>query len=390
MRFQNKRLAERVQQRQRIEADLRTRIEQIEKKMASDEAIAYVINRYWNQLNEDLRVLLQRFDAETSDEQENRNENEATTSFLTQLSNWDKEELEEALQQRVQVSTRAVAKVLQAFDRIVQRNAKITMALKGEDGQEPPPNLDEAVKHANIELTNENKSLNLLTTSLHEKHHVMSLRCSEMEDKVNALESQNDELKNRIDDLEIELNKTRLREQRLEDHLYEAREKLRDLQQQNAAANENDNGKTDGNGNGKVIERRDSFSHAKLEELQRDLEEQRDLAATRLIELEQLNTKHQETLKVIEKLKMDLQCIPEAVITDTAEYKCLQSHFSVLYNESIQLKTQLEESRQQLTNAKNAHLRQIEKMESEELAMQKRLRTECIQLEDSSAQMRKE
>ncbi len=93
---------------------------------------------------------------------------------------------------------------------------------------------------------------------------------------------------------------------------------------------------------------------------------------------------------MVEKYKMDLQCIPESVITETAEYKCLQSHFSVLYNESMQLKTQLEETRSLLTNAKNAHLRQIEHMESEELSMQKRLRTECMQLEDSLSQVRKE
>lgn len=86
----------------------------------------------------------------------------------------------------------------------------------------------------------------------------------------------------------------------------------------------------------------DSVSQAKVEELHKDLEEQRDLSAARLQELEQLNNDHKETLKLIEKLKMDLQCIPEAVIVETAEYKCLQSHFSVLYNESLQLKTQLE------------------------------------------------
>lgn len=33
-----------------------------------------VVNRYWNQLNEDIRVLLQRFDAETADEAENKSE----------------------------------------------------------------------------------------------------------------------------------------------------------------------------------------------------------------------------------------------------------------------------------------------------------------------------
>lgn len=37
-----------------------------------DDAVLNVINRYWNQLNEDVRILLQRFDAETADENESK------------------------------------------------------------------------------------------------------------------------------------------------------------------------------------------------------------------------------------------------------------------------------------------------------------------------------
>lgn len=59
-------------------------------------------------------------------------ESEATTSFLTQLSTWDREELDEKLVNRVQVSKRAVAKIVQAFDRLHQRNEKVARALKGE------------------------------------------------------------------------------------------------------------------------------------------------------------------------------------------------------------------------------------------------------------------
>lgn len=55
--------------------------------------------------------------------------------------------------------------------------------------------------------------------------------------------------------------------------------------------------------------------------------------------------------------------LPESVIVETTEYKCLQSQFSVLYNESMQLKTQLDDARQQLQSSKNAHLRHIEMME---------------------------
>lgn len=60
---------------------------------------------------------------------------------------------------------------------------------------------------------------------------------------------------------------------------------------------------------------------------------------------------------------MDLRNIPEEVVKETLEYKCLQSQFSLLYNESLGVKTQLDEARALLLTAKNAHLRQIEHME---------------------------
>lgn len=74
LQFQNKKLAQRIEQRVRCEAELRQRIEQLEKRQTQDDAVLNVVNRYWNQLNEDIRVLLQRFDAETADESENKSE----------------------------------------------------------------------------------------------------------------------------------------------------------------------------------------------------------------------------------------------------------------------------------------------------------------------------
>ncbi|KAK0073509.1 hypothetical protein PV325_009617 [Microctonus aethiopoides] len=47
-------------------------------------------------------------------------------------------------------------------------------------------------------------------------------------------------------------------------------------------------------------------------------------------------------------------------------------------------------ARQQPQSSKNSHLRYMEIMESEELMAQKKLRGECIQLEDVLAQFRKE
>lgn len=379
LQFQNKKLAQRLEQRNRIEAELRQRIEQLEKRQTQDDAVLNVVNRYWNQLNEDIRVLLQRFDAETADESENRNESEATTSFLMQLSTWDKEELDEKLANRVQVSKRAVAKVIQAFDRLMQRNEKITLALKGELDGDEAPNMDETIRQANIEIQAENRNLQALNTQLHKKYHSISLKMAELQDSLTMKETEAAELLNRIDDLQYELTKVQLRNDKLEHHLAEAIEKVKTYQQIHG----------DEKGTVKPVVTT-TVSQKKVEELQKELEEARELANNRLQELDKLHQQHRETLKEVEKLKMDIRQLPESVIVETTEYKCLQSQFSVLYNESMQLKTQLDEARLQLQTSKNAHLRQIEMMESEELMAQKKLRTEVIQLEDLLAQLRKE
>ena len=84
------------------------------------------------------------------------------------------------------------------------------------------------------------------------------------------------------------------------------------------------------------------------DQMNQELEEQRELANSRLNELEHTSTLYKETLKEVERLKMELSTLPEHVVVETTEHKCLQSQFSVLYNEAMQLKTQLEEARNQL------------------------------------------
>ncbi|XP_043282592.1 E3 ubiquitin-protein ligase Bre1 isoform X2 [Venturia canescens] len=382
LQFQNKKLQQRLEQRMRMETELRQRIEQLEKRQTQDDAVLNVVNRYWNQLNEDIRVLLQRFDAETADESENKNESEATTSFLMQLSSWDKEELDDKLANRVQVSKRAVSKVVQAFDRLSQRNEKITLALKGEFEGDDGPKVDDVVRKANAEIQMENRNLQAINIQLHEKYHTISLKMSELQDTMTGKDTLAAELRNQVDDLQYELNKVRARNDKLEHHLGEAIEKLKAFQQFHG---------TDEKGSNKPSTLvASSVSQTKLDDLQRELEESRELANNRLHELDKLHQQHRDALKEVEKLKMDIRQLPESVIVETTEYKCLQSQFSVLYNESMQLKTQLDDARQQLQSSKNAHLRHIEMMESEELMAQKKLRSECIQLEDVLAQLRKE
>ncbi|XP_034483770.1 E3 ubiquitin-protein ligase Bre1 [Drosophila innubila] len=426
LEFQNKKLAQRIEQRMRCEAELRHRIEQLEKRQTQDDAVLNVVNRYWNQLNEDIRVLLQRFDAETADELENKNENEVTTSFLTQLSTWDKEELDEKLANRVQVSKRAVAKIVQVIDRLMQRNEKITLVLKGDGlsstasqgsttgagagddeqqsnagaegnaasaGSAGVQALEETLKQTHIEIMTENRALQNLNTSLHEKFHTMSLKMKEYQDALTAKETENAELKNQIDELQYDLEKIHCRNDKLENHLAEAIEKLKAYHQIYGDPNKSSNSTktpSTGVGSGGGGSTTTNVNSQHLEELQKELEEHRELANNRLQELDKLHATHRETLKEVEKLKMDIRQLPESVIVETTEYKCLQSQFSVLYNESMQIKTMLDETRNQLQTSKNQHLRQIEVMESEELIAQKKVRSEMIQMEDVLALIRKE
>lgn len=56
----------------------------------------------------------------------------------------------------------------------------------------------------------------------------------------------------------------------------------------------------------------------------------------------------------------------------------------------MQIKTDLDETKNLLNSNKNNHLRQIEMMESNELMNQKKLRCDMIQMNDVMAQIRKE
>lgn len=59
------------------------------------------------------------------------------------------------------------------------------------------------------------------------------------------------------------------------------------------------------------------FNFAQLEDLQRELEETRELANNRLQELDKLHQQHRDTLKEVEKLKMDVSSLIFVHITLT-------------------------------------------------------------------------
>uniref|UniRef100_A0A914UKW1 E3 ubiquitin protein ligase n=3 Tax=Plectus sambesii TaxID=2011161 RepID=A0A914UKW1_9BILA len=406
---QNYKLSERLVHKERLRNELQKRVEQLERRQTQDDAMLCIINRCWNRLDEDVRILLQRFDAETAVEGEAGNEYDATKSFLAQLSHWDNEEIDEKQTQRVEFSRRAISKLVQAFDRIMQRNEKLTSLMKGTEvnGSATPDvadgdaksieeekdektkatkvEVDKAIAELNSQLQSENLRLQLLVTELQAKNHDFSLKHAAHEDEISAMETKTEEMRNQLEEVKYELEKTMRREDKLDYRLAEVAKKhqtaellLLELQSKVAggAVAEQD-------GTAKI-------SKNKLEEMQANLDEQQDLAANRLAELQEMTDKNRAAQQQIETLKMNLHHLPADVITNSIEYRCLQSQFSVLYQESVKIRQQLEETRAQLCNMKTAHLKQIEQMESEELLAQQRLRQAMLELEDQLSQVRKE
>ncbi|KAG8004062.1 E3 ubiquitin-protein ligase BRE1A [Nibea albiflora] len=137
------------------------------------------------------------------------------------------------------------------------------------------------------------------------------------------------ELQVLIEELQWDMEKIRRRENRLNAHLIE------------------------------ILER--------FEEMNSEMEENKELADNRLTELQ--------------KLQQDLQTVHQ-------ENNNMKSQFSVLYNESLILKGQLDETRARLNTTRTARLRQLEHMENDEVALQRKVRTEVFQLEDTLAQVR--
>ncbi|KAF4094192.1 hypothetical protein AMELA_G00010670 [Ameiurus melas] len=133
-----------------------------------------------------------------------------------------------------------------------------------------------------------------------------------------------------------------------------------------------------------------TINKRKFEEMNSELEENRELADNRLSELQKLQQDLQTVVQENNNMKMELMCRAEGLVRETAEYRCLQSQFSVLYNESLGLKAQLDETRARLNTTRAARLRQLDHMENDEVSLQRKVRTEVIQLEDTLAQVRKE
>lgn len=122
----------------------------------------------------------------------------------------------------------------------------------------------------------------------------------ELADKLSSEETKADELKNRVDDLNWEISKLMAQNDKLINLTHELTDKYKKLQQMYGAEEKKDC---------EIAQRKIDVSDSEVINLQRDNEELRELANNRLIELDNLNQSQKETLKELEKLRMDVSAL---------------------------------------------------------------------------------
>lgn len=66
LKAQHYKLCERYRYKERLRQILEKRVEELEGRQAKDDEVSCIINRYWNRLDEDIQLLLERFDADAN------------------------------------------------------------------------------------------------------------------------------------------------------------------------------------------------------------------------------------------------------------------------------------------------------------------------------------
>uniref|UniRef100_A0A8C8G796 E3 ubiquitin protein ligase n=1 Tax=Oncorhynchus tshawytscha TaxID=74940 RepID=A0A8C8G796_ONCTS len=362
-------LNKRIDALQVIEDELRERIERLETRQATDDASLLILNRYWNQFDDNVCLIGRRYDESGSESVETPagegrslkpdtpepdgdsnqerakdrgHQGETTTSFLATLASSSSEEMEAELQERVESSQKQANRVVEIYDSLkttVEQLKKDQDSGAGDRGER----------------------------SWGERE---AWRGERADTRVS-------ELQGLIEELQWDMEKIRRRENRLNTHLGEILERVNSKGYKVC-------------GEASSVCGTITINKRKFEEMNSELEENRELAENRLSELQRRQQDLQTFNQENNNMKVELLSRAEGVVRESSEYRCLQSQFSVLYNESVGLKSQLDETRTRLNTTRTARLRQLEHMENDEVSLQRKVRTEVFQLEDTLAQVRKE
>lgn len=298
LQAKNRKLGEALDQRQVIEDELRERVERLETRQATDDASLLILNRYWNQFDENIKLLIRRYDQASSEPEksllgEGRSlkpetpepdgdsnqerakdrgqQGEGVNSFLATLASSSSEEMEAELQERVESSQKQADHVVEIYEHL-----KSTVdQLKAELDSGAEGSLWQTASKLNSLLSSENERLKQLTDDLKQKHSHMTSESRHLGRAINKADQRVSELQVLIEELQWDMEKIRRRENRLNAHLIEILERVNSKGYKVC-------------GEASSVCGTITINKRKFEEMNSEMEENKELAENRLIELQKL------------------------------------------------------------------------------------------------------
>ncbi|XP_050426873.1 E3 ubiquitin-protein ligase Bre1-like [Adelges cooleyi] len=168
-KYDNKRLAQRLVQKNKLVVELRNKITRLDQRQTENDLVSIVIkaiNRYWDRWDEDFHLLLQKYDSESVHNFKRQDKRE-NTDCLLHFPKADVKEFSKNLSNRQELSKQAVGKIIETFEKLMEKKEKLSLAIKGElELDEGEPKMYSVIKEINEQLCTENQNLQDLNSKL--------------------------------------------------------------------------------------------------------------------------------------------------------------------------------------------------------------------------------
>ncbi|KHJ48347.1 zinc finger, C3HC4 type [Trichuris suis] len=340
---QNKKLADRLAQRVKLEEHLRKRIEDLEVRQKQDDALLCAVNRYWNQFDQDIQLLLQRLPADKAANSNNTEERllESSESFLNNASQLDSKEFEALLARRVQESHNWGVKLIERFDQLIRGNERVqellnkyleaSAACNGQTSEGDNSKLCDMLEIKNY--LNECQRLQRVLSTLQLEHRNTSIQNTELRDQLSLLETEVNEMRSRTEDAEYKVEQAICREQKFKTRIGDLTERLRQYEERTDGQGSSLLATTSQNGPTTSVVDASLALDSQLDKQWTNDDEQSDLAQARRNELCSLSKQLQACQELIDKLRFEANHPTEDVVKETPLFRSTMWIFHLLYVE---------------------------------------------------------
>uniref|UniRef100_A0A5S6PZU2 E3 ubiquitin protein ligase n=1 Tax=Trichuris muris TaxID=70415 RepID=A0A5S6PZU2_TRIMR len=318
---QNKKLGDRLAQRMEVEELLRKRIDDLELRQKQDDALLCTVNRYWNQLDRDIQLLLQRVPGDKAASSNNVEEGLFESSEVQESRNWG-------------------VKLIERFDCLVRGNERVQELLtkcleastpcNGESKDVENSKLCEMLEFKNCYL--ESQRLQGLLSSLQKENSTNSIQNNELRDQLSLLETEVNELRSRTEEAEFKVEQAVCREKRFITRIWDLTDRVRQHEERIDGQNSSPLPTTSQNGPNSVVDSPLTLD-SPLDGQWTNDDHQDDLAQARINELRSLNKQLLASEELVDKLRFEVNHPSADVVKETPVFQSMMWLFHLLYVE---------------------------------------------------------